>query len=215
MKRKLFILLIINVVFILTAMSQQENSGFLFRDFQDATVYFSGGAYSNEKVNYNVTEKELYYIDKVDGLVKIVANIETIRIVKLDDRSFIQANKGLQEIIPTTPFIYVEYFPKVQTKASNVGYGMTSSVSSTSALNYLGQRGYYLSESQKQETTGFNCRYSIEKNEQNKKFATFKQLLKIYPKHKDVLNGYIKENNVNFNDIEAIVNLCLYAESLN
>ena len=215
MRRRLYMLLILNAVFILTAMSQQGNAEFLFEDYREATVYLADNSFAYEKVNYNVKDRELYYIDKSDGMARVISNIDRIRIIKTDDRNFIQVGGSLQEVLPTTPPIYIEYLPKVQAKASSVGYGMTSSITSTSANTYLGWRGYALSESQKQETMGFSNRYWIEKNGNKKRFTNFKQFLKIYSKHKNVLHEHIKANNIDFNDIEGMVNLCLYAESLN
>ena len=214
MKRQLYFLLIFSIGFVTTVMSQQGSSGFLFDDFRDAAIYFTNGSSASGKVNYNVTEKELYYIDNSDGMVKIIADKENIRIIKFDDRSFIREKGGLQEVLPTNPSIYIEYFPKVKTKASDVGYGMKSDISSTSAYSYLGQRGYLIPESQKQETYGFNHRYWIDKDGDKKQFVTFKQLLKMYPKYKTELEDIIKTKSIDFNDVEGVVNLCLYAEGL-
>ena len=214
MKRQLCILLIFNLGFVLTAMSQTSNSNFLFKEYQEAKIFFTGGVVSNEKVNYNVKDKDLYYIDRSDGDEKIVTNPENIRVIKIEDRTFLLVKGSLQEVLPTTPPIYVEYLPKVQTKAQNAGYGSTSQTSAISSYS-MGRQGELILESKELETTGLNNCYWVERNGDKKKFTNFTQFMKIYSKHKKVLDEHIKTNDINFNNVGDIVNLCLYAESLN
>jgi hypothetical protein len=214
MGKQLYLLIIFIVVFSLPTMSQKKHSDFLFEKYQEATIYFIGGSLSNEKVNYNVKDRELYYLDREDGSEKIVINTEKIRALKIDNRNFIMVKRRLQEVLPTTPPIYVEYLAKVKPEALNAGYGTTSETASISPYS-LNNSGELSQDGRKMETIGLNNEYWIEKNGKKEKFTSFKQLLKIYSKHKKVLDDHIKTNKINFNDIEGIVNLCLYAESLN
>lgn len=47
-----------------------------------------------------------------------------------------------------------------------------------------------------------------------KQFRNFKQLAKIYSKHHAEVEKYIEDNKVNFEDVDQIVKLCAYADSL-
>lgn len=47
-----------------------------------------------------------------------------------------------------------------------------------------------------------------------KQFRNFKQLAKIYSKHRVEVEKYIEDNKVNFEDVDQIVKLCAYADSL-
>ena len=210
----LFLIIIFGIV--MSATSQEETSGFLFREFQDAQVYVAG-AYSDEKVNYNVMDKQLYYVDKRDGLVRIIDDLSRVRIIKINNRNFIPVSSGgLQEVFPTNPPIYVEYFPRVKRKSQSVGYGGTSELTSKSNNSLLfGRDGFAFPEKSDMEATSvYNC-YWIEKNGKKKKFTNIKQFLKIYPENKTILDEYIKMKKIDFNDKEEIVKLCLYAENLN
>ena len=214
MRRQLYLFLIFNIGFTFIAMSQEE-TGFLFGEFKEATIHFSGGFQSIEKVNYNILDKELYFIDKNDGLIRIVTGMDRIRIVRIDNRNFIPVKTGMHEAFPTTPPIFVEYMPKVQKKGQQVGYGGTSQVASTSTNNYLENQNFIFPQKKDYEATSFyNC-YWIELNGKKKKFANFNQFLKIYPKHKSILDGRIKTDEIEFNDTQKVIDLCLYAESLN
>ena len=56
--------------------------------------------------------------------------------------------------------------------------------------------------------------YWIIKNGKKKQFKSFTQFVKLYPKQKEQLNQYIQDNNIKFEDTEAIIKLCFYGESL-
>ena len=214
MKRQFFLFLIFIIGFVSTAISQQVNPDFLFGEFQDAVISFSNGTFSNEKINYNVRYKELHYIDRSDASEKIISNAEIIRVIKIGNRSFVLTKGSLQEILPTTPPIYVEYLPKTQAKAKDAGYGSTSQTSDISSYS-IGQKNSFIPDANKLETVGFSKCYWIEKSGDKKKFINFKQFLNIYSKHKVVLNEHIKKNKIEFDDAQMIIDLCLYAESLN
>ena len=56
--------------------------------------------------------------------------------------------------------------------------------------------------------------YWVEKDDKMKQFRNFKQLAKIYSKHRAEVEKYIEDNKVNFEDVDQIVKLCSYADSL-
>ena len=56
--------------------------------------------------------------------------------------------------------------------------------------------------------------YWVEKDDKMKQFRNFKQLAKIYSKHRAEVEKYIEDNKVNFEDVDQIVKLCAYADSL-
>ena len=212
MNRYLFVLFF-SVCFTFFAISQQKLSGFLFEDFQDATVHFVGGALSNEKVNYNMLDKSLYFVDKSDDMIKIVSDIDRIGFIRISERHFIPTQNGMQEVLKTTPVIYVEYFAKGRIKPQKGGFGATG-VASINTYTDFRSGGQYTLKEHEIEVSGYYNSYWIELNGKKRKFDDFKQFLKIYSKHKIVLDKHIKDNNIEFNDVDEIVNLCLYAESL-
>ena len=56
--------------------------------------------------------------------------------------------------------------------------------------------------------------YWIEHKGKKKAFKNFKQFLKLYPKKQEELQRFIKENKVDFNDVQQISRLCIHAGSL-
>ena len=55
---------------------------------------------------------------------------------------------------------------------------------------------------------------TAEQKGKKKPFKNFNQFLKLYPKQKEELKRFIKENNVDFNNVQQISILCMHAESI-
>lgn len=193
----------------------QKKSEFMFEDYQDAVVHFKGLLRSNEKVNYHFASNTFYFVDKKDDRVKVLDNLDNIIIIKIGDREFIPEKDVMLEMLPTTPLIYVQYNAKTIQKAPKGAFSMTQEGASVSTYTEFRDGGTHNKlKAHDQEVKEYYNYYWIEKNNKKKVFKDFKQFLKLYPKHKTVLQEYIKENNVDFLDVKAIVDMCLYAESL-
>ena len=213
MKRFIIILFFYGTVFIRVD-AVQKNAYYMFEEFQDAIVYFQGGIRSQAKVNYNLMDGIIYFIDQEDGLVKIVTNVDKITVIKIGERNFITVKGGIQEVMPTTPPIYVQYRVKTKMKAQKGAYGTVTETSSITTYSGIQDGKSYGIQEREFEATGRYNMYWIEKNGKKIQFLDLKQFLKIYPKHKDALDSYIKSNSIDFNETNTIVALCLYAENL-
>src|SRR5690606_18039713 len=66
----------------------KECSAYLFDGYHDAVVYFHDGRKSTEKVNYNLVESALYFIDKRDGPVKVASDYTIIDSLIIAGRTF-------------------------------------------------------------------------------------------------------------------------------
>lgn len=218
MKKILFILFVcvISVSVAQTQESVDDPLGLLFENYEDAIVYLKGSTYTEEKVNFNFLENKMLFVDKADGLVKVLPSTDNILSVnvKNGNRRFIFDRDGLKEIISDSPEIYVQYNAKIRTKAQKGGYGTseTSNITSYSDIRHQGQISVL--KNLDREISSYYNYYWIVKDGKKKKFTDFKGFLKIYSKHKDILGKYIEENEINFEDTSAIVSLCQYAENL-
>lgn len=218
MKKKLFFLFtLISSASIITAQENEiDTVGLLFNKFENAMVYYEGGLQSEEKVNFNFLDDTFYFIDKTDNYIKVVPSTENILSVKIIDenRRFIFDKEGLKEVLPTTPIIYVKYNAKVRTKASEGAYGKSETTSITSYSEVRDGGQLTIMKQKNREITNHYNYYWILKDGKKKKFTDFKGFLKIYSAHKEILKKYIEDGGINFEDVKAVANLCLYAESL-
>ncbi|MDR0231774.1 MAG: hypothetical protein LBI82_06610 [Dysgonamonadaceae bacterium] len=214
MKIKCFVILIL-IVIIGSTINAQNYSPYLFDDFEDATVYFTNGNQSEEKVNYHLTSNKIRFIDKKDNEIKEVSDTQMLDSIVVGKRVFIpnSGNKGWFEILSAKPVVQVQYFVKMKPKGKQAGFGGTSELTGTSTYQYRDGGALVLKDPEMEEAGYYNY-YWIVKDGKRKQFKSLAQFVKLYPKQKAQLNQYIQDNHVNFEDIEAIVKLCLYAESL-
>ncbi|WP_244436557.1 type 1 periplasmic-binding domain-containing protein [Bacteroides timonensis] len=194
----------------------KENSPFLFPDFQEVTVLFKDGSQYNEKMNYNLLVEKFYFIDRVDKRVKELSNPQDIQVIKFGNRVFYtEGNKGI-EILPTNPVLHVQYKGNMRKEASIGAYGQSSETSSMRTYGgTYGNGGERYNFSPEKLILGnrYNI-YWLERKGKKKAFKNFKQFIKLYPNHKESLEKFINDNHVNFNDVQQIKMLCIYADAL-
>ncbi|TWV13180.1 hypothetical protein FQ707_07115 [Bacteroidaceae bacterium HV4-6-C5C] len=193
-----------------------NDSPYLFDVFQDAIVFFKDGTQYHEKMNYNLLMSKFYFINSTDSEVKVLSNSQDISAIKFGNRLFyIEKDKGL-EIISTNPILYVQYAGSLRKEASKGGYGQTTETTSIRTYGgvYGSQGDRYVLDPEKLILGRRYNIYWIERGGKRKSFSTFKQFFKLYPNSKDQLDRFIKENRLDFNNLESISKLCSYADSL-
>ena len=101
-------------------------------------------------------------------------------------------------------------------EASKGAYGQPTETSSVKTYGgtYAGRGERYEFDPEKLILGRRYNIYWVEKKGKKKSFKNFKQFLKLYPKHKEELKLFIKENNIDFNNVQQISRLCIHADSL-
>lgn len=214
---KHFLILFFFLGTLCTVYSQdRERSPYLFENFENAVVFFKDGSQYHEKMNYNLLVDKFFFIDRADNKVKVLSNPQDVHIIKFGNRTFYTEGSSGIEILPISPVLYVQYKGNMRKEASKGAYGMPSET--TSARTYAGinanngQR-YNFDPEKMILSSRYNI-YWIEYKGKKKAFKNFKQFLKLYPKKQEELQRFIKENKVNFNDVQQISRLCIHAGSL-
>lgn len=211
---------IIGLLLALTAISsfsQENKSQFLFSEYKDATILYKTGLQSIEKVNYNLIDEKLYFIDRSDKQIKIASYIDNIASIQIGDKSYVIDENGLKEILLINPILlYIQYKAKTRSKPSQVAYGGTSSISSVSTYSEYQSGGQQtkLKNQDLEVSNIYNC-FWIEKNKKKYKFDNKDQFLRIYTKKKDLIRQYLQDNKVDFTKKNDIVRLVQFAEGLN
>lgn len=191
----------------------KEGSPYLFEEFQNAVVIFKDGSQYHEKMNYNLLVNKFFFIDRKDNRVKVLSNPQDVQVIKFGNRTFyIKGNNGI-EILPTNPILYVQYKGNIRKEASKGAYGTkaeTTSVRTYGGTNANNGQRYDFDPEKLILGSRYNI-YWIEYKGKKKAFKNFKQFLKLYPKQKEELQLFIKENNVDFNDVQQMSRLCIHA----
>ncbi|MEC3880669.1 hypothetical protein [Parapedobacter sp. 10938] len=195
--------------------AQDPLSPFLFEDYNDAVVHFHGGQTSTEKVNYNLVESALYFIDQRDGQVKVVANYRGIDSLVIAGRTFLLDGENALEKVSDDPTIYIRFNASSTQKPPPVAYGGTSKLASVDVYSTAFFQGLGSDrKTPEQEVSEIYHDYVIELGGKRKKFSNFKQFHRIYRDHKKALEKYVTEHELDFNDVKGIIALCRYAASL-
>lgn len=197
----------------LPALAQEDSiSPFLFEEYKDATV-FMGPNQAKGKMNFYIPTGEFFYLDDTDGnQVKVLANVEQVNMIRFASRIFLPSEKGGVEVLSGEPLLYVKYMATIRNKGRQVGFGGTSSLGSIKSYSSNSSGTSYVSDPLIFEVGNLYNIYYIGKNQ--KEIKNMKQLIKFYSKHKEVLEGYIKENDIQFNDAHQMLQLVQYAHSL-
>lgn len=194
----------------------KEGSPYLFEEFQNAVVFFKDGSQYHEKMNYNLLVDKFFFIDREDNKVKVLSNPQDVQVIKFGNRIFYtEGNNGI-EILPTNPVLYVQYKGNMRKEASKGGYGTgaeTTSVRTYGGTNANNGQRYDFDPEKLILGSRYNI-YWIEYKGKKKPFKNFKQFLKLYPKQQEQLKLFIKENSVDFNDVQQMSRLCIHAGAL-
>lgn len=218
--KRMFLLLgkLLLAIFICQAQNTNTKgkiSPFLLDKFEEAEVFFHDGSRYQETINYNLLTNRFYFIDKTDQSVKAVSNPQDIFMVKTKGRCFYQEKGYAIEVVPTHPPLFVQYKAHIRKEADKGAYGTTSETSSIRTYGGFGANGNRFDLNTEELFIGKRYQhYWLEKNGKRKAFRNFKQFLKLYPEHKAALGQFIKENQLDIDNVEHVKVLCVHAESL-
>lgn len=208
-------LLLLLTVLSMPGYGQEPLSAYLFDDYHDAVVYFRDGRKSAEKVNYNLVESALYFIDKRDGQVKVVSNYQAIDSLIIARRTFLlDGNTALEKVSPA-PIVYIRFNASSKYKPQTIGYGLSSELASVDAYSSASFQGIRTDlQGKEREVSKISHDYIIEKAGKRSRFSSFKQLYRIYPGQRATLEQYVAQHELDFNDVAGMIALCRYAGSL-
>lgn len=195
----------------------EEGSSFLFDEYQDAVIIMRNGMQVAGKMNYHLLSEKFYFLDDKDEMkAKILSNADEVNIIKFGDRIFFPEKDAGVEILSSEPLLYVQYKGSARDKPKAGGYGGVSAVSNIktySVGNTSGNISVVPNGIELELGKRYNV-YWIERKGKKKEIRNMKQFLKLNSAHKDELEKYIKEKEVDFSDARQMLELCLYADSI-
>ncbi|MDH6312544.1 hypothetical protein M2137_001315 [Parabacteroides sp. PFB2-10] len=192
---------------------------YLLSSFQPGLVYYKSGQVFNVKMNFSLVTNKFVFIDASDhDIIKEFAEPDNVATVKVNGRTFvIDNNGGGDEILKgENPRILVRYKGKLHDRGQKSAYGGRSQTSSIESMSSFQQGGaiYHLEGDDRWVIQGIEKRYKVEKDKKMKEFINEKQFLKIFPKQKAKIQEYIQTNQVDFDNVDQVITLCLFADGL-
>lgn len=191
----------------IAAQSSQKEKTYLFEKFTAGKVLMKDGTTINASLNYDCINKEMNYLENNERM--ILLGLEMIDTVYIINRKFIPHKTFFLEVIPVgNSELYVSWKTKVANKGKEGAMGMVSHSGTVETLDVLriqnkgvDNANYYIYNFAPENT------YYLSLNNQLKKFNNSKSLLKLFPEKKDKIKTYLKENEVSFSNLEAVISL--------
>lgn len=212
--------LIVTLVLIIIAgssklIAQIDSTQFLLRNFENGQVFFKDGRVFDASLNYSLFVKKFLFLDQQDNSIKEFSEPEMVSTIKIGKRVFLPTKNGATEVLQSDPYISVQYRGTLKREGKEIGYGGRSETSAVDGLAtyHSGNTGYKL-ETEKFILSRVDKIFRIENNGKQYRFLNEKQFLKAFSNQKEVLMKYIKENEIDFNDIDDVLKLYNYAVRL-
>lgn len=184
---------------------------YLIPEFSKATIILNDGkVVESPKVNINVIDQNLYFVDNVGDTLLFGWNND-VKTVLTDNRVFVKDKYLMESFFNVGEYDFViERELKIDDnlKAANVGYGTSAPASSTSR-SITSYEGGILSMGRTSERL-VDYVYTIRPlilNNSKRIPITKKNLLKILPDKKDQIEQYLNSNKVNLKNTEDVKKL--------
>ena len=181
-----------------------------YPQFNAGRVYFMNGDVSAAKLNYNLISQTMLFTTNT-GDTLAIDNENTIKYITIEKDTFYY-DDGYLELVENYSRVKLAIKQKVNfSDRKKIGaFGLpTSTLRTEGDDTFLGDRRYNFTIAEdlvfKKETEYFL-------NDDSNHFLAInkKNLLKLYPKKKDNIENFIKENNINLREEKDIKRLVQY-----
>ncbi len=188
---------------------------FEYPQFISGRVFFKDGQNSGAKMNYNRLVNEVQFIDS-KGDTLAVANENTIQFVAIEKDTFYY-DGGFLKLLDGSKAVKlaVKQILKVGDKQKMGGYDMATSTSAISSYKsfYDGRQFYNLSVREDIILLKVT-QYYIGDKYNNFVSANKKNVMKLFSKHQNVLQKYLKDNLIDFEKKEDLEKLVQFLNQL-
>lgn len=193
----------------------KEVSHYIFPEFTQGVVLMKSGVTQKALLNYNSLTEEMVYIDKGVKLAISDETLAKIDTVFIRDKKFVVVGTKFFELIVHSKFdLYIEHKCDLRNLGKPTAYGATSQTTSVSSYSSIPSQSmkYELKLSDEYGVEPY-IYYWIKKNNASKKFSNMRQLKNLYASKKDLMDVYVKDHDVKYDDQKTIVQLIEYLES--
>lgn len=165
------------------------------------------GETSNQVLNYNILTNEMIFNNAEKYLA--IASPENVDTIYINNRKFIPLNNKFYEVLvnSNTPLL-LEFTSTISDPGASTGYGGTSTTTAaTSFKSLVNTGGAYELKLPDGFTVKPGYAYWIMKDGKLEKAANAKQLIKIFPDKKDMINDAVKKNDLKLSRREDIISM--------
>ncbi len=170
-------------------------------------VKMKSGETSNQVLNYNILTNEMIFNNAEKYLA--IASPENVDTIYINNRKFIPLNNKFYEVLVNSHMpLLLEFTSTISDPGASTGYGGTSTTTAaTSFKSLINAGGAYELKLPDGFTVKPGYGYWIMKDGKLEKAANTKQLIKIFPDKKDMINYAVKKNDLKLSRREDIIRL--------
>jgi hypothetical protein len=183
---------------------------FLYEHFMDGHVLMKSGLVEKAPLNYNSEDQSIYFIK--NGIYMILTGLNDIDTIYIQHKRFIPVDNKIYEVISesTATKVLVSYSHKVRPLTATTDHGGTAKKSANEVSNTVSD--VYMRRNFKAHSSIEIFRqFWLVKDGKLQKADSPKQIQKVYSsKSVGEIDKYIKENSLNLNLENDIVNLVKY-----
>jgi len=191
-----------------------------FSDFKEGKVYFKDGKSTNAKLNYNYLHGAIEFINGTRDTL-LMTNKSRINYIKVDETIFYsQEEKGEMEVVADFGTILLAkktHFVLKGNKAnaSEQKYVAAPENSTPTSLLISNQSGEFRWQNNTVRPE-YTCKTEYYVIDRNRIFHIAKRssLMKIYGRNKSELSGYLKKNDIHFNNENELKQLLAFCSSM-
>ena len=183
---------------------------FLFPEFKEGLVIMKDDKPFSTMLNYNMLEQRL--VTELNGTYRYSKDPALIDSVMIGDRVLIPVDDNFFEVISRGRFTFlVQHRATLIEKGNEVGYGVKSQSTGPTRYKRFEMSSYwgdvaYLDIPADGEVK-ITPVFWVRQGTGFEKFSNAKQLMKILPGYKPVIQKYIDQEKVNFKSIEDLTRL--------
>lgn len=218
----LFLILAFTTIAFTVSGQQSKQKRYMFEEFTNGKVLMKNRGVVNTSLNYDWISQEINYMDGQEQM--ILTGLEMIDTVYIADRKLIPYGNQFLEVVPVdNGSLYINWKVKLKNKGKEGPMGTTShAVTSQKAdvmamdkISSVPGQGLSISDIYVYDAT-FENTYYIRVDNKFKNFTSQKTFLKLFPKEKsEIVQSYIKEKKIDFQNTSDVIKLTNYTLALN
>ena len=206
-------LLLIAIFWSLSLHAQHMQEGvrlvqYILNEFTTGEVKMKSGEISTQLLNYNILTGEMIFDN--NGKYLAIASPENVDTVYINNRKFIPLNNKFYEVLVNSKMpLLLEFTASIKDPGTTTGYGGTSNTTASTAWQSLISTG---GAYDRKLPDGFTVipgyTYWIMKDGKLEKAGSAKQLIKVFPDKKEMIDDFVKGHNTSFSksdDVAALV----------
>lgn len=216
MKTKIRILILAFLLPVcITAQTREDNSKYLFEEFQDSYIYYNDGRVFSVPLNFDLAKGIYVFIDENKEENEFTDPDQVIA-MHVKERIFLMSRGKATEVIQAEPKFHVFYSALKKQAPSDISYGGTSETASVDSYKRLGGKGLISGiQSDNRIVADVSKSYEARIGKRDRSFYNQRSFVRSFPKEKRAaIDTYIEEKEVDFNSTEQVLELYQYATEL-